>query len=309
METVTLSSRKTLSKMMGAIIIATVGLSIFSLILSRVFMIEFNEPVLVDLVMSVTIVMIATKSFNCNIKDLFKDKEQQYQCTSSSKISLITFMVAVSAIIFIVMQYATGIYKMDILGAAFLPKVAGNNFVVSLVIGGFVLPVFNEIFFRGILLENLKSQGAIFAIVVASLVQALFSNTAVVSTFLIALMLGSIYIYTNNIKTTIVFSQILNLLAVYGPIFITKVYPKASFLSIVMIIAALLVPVAILAYLKCKKDEKMQAFFNKFNIKEMVNDVKKDKNKYWGIFDSPAFLIYLFVFLYMEIQIFSVNIF
>lgn len=99
-----------------------------------------------------------------------------------------------------------------------------NTSFLMIIVGVILIPIYEEIFYRGIIFGYLKKQ---YSIVIAVFVQALifsimhFNFVQSTYTFLLGLVLGLIYIYTESIIGNIIMHITFNLLG-------TVIIPKLS---------------------------------------------------------------------------------
>lgn len=86
----------------------------------------------------------------------------------------------------------------------------------AIVTAVFFAPVFEEVIFRGLILESmLRSHRRLFSVIVTSVLFALvhFEPSVMFSAFVSGLVLGTIYLHTNSIFSTIILHSINNAIA------------------------------------------------------------------------------------------------
>ncbi|MBR5885446.1 MAG: CPBP family intramembrane metalloprotease [Alistipes sp.] len=94
-------------------------------------------------------------------------------------------------------------------------SVAGQGFW-AIVTALFFAPIFEELIFRGLILESLlRRHRRLFSVIVSSLLFAIvhFQPSVVFSAFVSGLILGTIYLHTNSIFSTIILHSINNAIA------------------------------------------------------------------------------------------------
>ena len=94
-------------------------------------------------------------------------------------------------------------------------SVAGQGFW-AIVTALFFAPIFEELIFRGLILESLlRRHRRLFSVIVSSLLFAIvhFQPSVMFSAFVSGLILGTIYLHTNSIFSTIILHSINNAIA------------------------------------------------------------------------------------------------
>ncbi|MBO0576470.1 CPBP family intramembrane metalloprotease [Clostridium botulinum] len=84
------------------------------------------------------------------------------------------------------------------------------NFKI-MIIRGIIVPITEEIIFRGIILENLREFGDDFAIICSSVIFGLMHQFRMIHAFAGGVFMGSVYVITGNLRSSICFHMFMNL--------------------------------------------------------------------------------------------------
>lgn len=76
---------------------------------------------------------------------------------------------------------------------------ASESFIMDILLSGCMAAIFEEMLYRGIILEKLKKQGNVFAIIASSVLFGFMHHIRFIDTFIVGIMLGSIYVITGNL--------------------------------------------------------------------------------------------------------------
>ncbi|WP_139906151.1 CPBP family intramembrane glutamic endopeptidase [Clostridium thermarum] len=126
--------------------------------------------------------------------------------------------------------------------------------VVGILLTGILIPIFEEIFFRGIILNELRNRiNTAASIIISSLIFALFHGNILqeIYTFIMGVLLSLVYIWTRSIWSAITFQITYNFLGtMVVPVII---YYTESFIVGYLIIGGLLT--AVITYLMYKRSK------------------------------------------------------
>ncbi|MGG5461284.1 CPBP family intramembrane glutamic endopeptidase [Clostridium sp. B9] len=149
------------------------------------------------------------------------------------------YTIALSIGISVLLLSLSGILTMLVPSYQEVQKQLGtlNNSILMIIVGVVLVPIYEEIVYRGIIFGYLKKNyNIILALVVQALVFSIMHLNLVQSiyTFLLGVVLGLIYMYTESIYGNIIMHMIFNLLGVVVMPKLAKAYP--SMVSVALII-------------------------------------------------------------------------
>lgn len=155
----------------------------------------------------------------------------------------------------------------------------GNQIVL-----GLIVPIIEELIYRGILLKQLREYGDGFAIIITSIIFSIahYQNSIIV--IFASFMLGIIYVLSNDLKMPIIFHVLINSSNVFLEGKLLKTLKESTlFFGIIFILC-----IIIIFFNKSLKQLFLHLRLN--NIKEQF---KIDKEKYSAAFRSEWLIIYL----------------
>lgn len=173
-------------------------------------------------------------------------------------------------------------------------------------IGGVAVPIAEEIVYRGILLENLRKFGDIFAVIISALIFGMLHGSRLPHTFLAGLFMGILYIRSNNLIYPIVMHIFNNLFYSSFIFWLEKVLniDNKNIASLISVVICIFIASILYIILK-KKNSKEIENINIANIKEIFKRFKEDKEKYKMFFEVGTVILSLilyFVFLSIEVS-------
>lgn len=146
--------------------------------------------------------------------------------------------------------------------------------------------VIEELIFRGMLLNKLRSYGDIFAVVVSSVVFALIHYTTFFVVIFAGLLLGMVYVISNSISSAIILHALVNL----GAVFLEELVLKNNYNNIFLLYATIFV--VCLAIMLIDKRFKLTFIALKKIYKE---EASHNKGKYSAAFKSEGFLTFAII--------------
>lgn len=157
--------------------------------------------------------------------------------------------------------------------------------------------IVTELIFRGVLLNALRKYGDVFAIIISSILYALImgNNFFIHLNLIVGILVGTLYVLSNDIKAPIIFSLLMNLSdKIYE--YMTNLLDNGMyFYGIILIIG--------LVYLASRKDfrDHISLLKNQYRQEKNIN-----KGKYTVVFKTEAFIaLFLITILSISITIVS----
>lgn len=230
--------------------------------------------------------------FKLDIGNMFVKKETSYNLSIKAKIKLTLLFTSLYLFSSIISTYIMRFHIGN--------EVAENPFFIGelkevtykLLYIGIIIPIIEEIIFRGAILRELKDCGSLFAIIISSLVFMIPHSSGFLHAFIAGVILGFCYIITGNIRWSIMFHIVCN----FGIVVITGWFELFfPFINLNVIRLAVGVILIAIFFMTAKKDEELKAFYNIVNFKTVINQIKNDKEKYKNFITSPS-IIALIVF-------------
>jgi len=173
-----------------------------------------------------------------------------------------------------------------------IPSYIGDNkeSVYTLIYIGIIVPIIEEIIFRGIILRELKVGGSLFAIIISSLVFTIPHSVGLLHAFIGGLIMGFCYILTGNIRWSIIFHIVCNFVIVAILEWFEVLLPFVNLNIVRLTMGVILVSIFFVAI---KKDDELKAFFKLVNFNTVINQLKIDKEKYRIFITSPSIIIFI----------------
>lgn len=228
-------------------------------------------------------ISIALIIFKVNIKDVFSNKDSIYKLSLKCKTKLTLLFISIGLIgaipsMFIMMTYDKHIMNIPMAETSYLMSIFGIN----------VAPISEEFLYRGIILNQLKESGYLFSIVISSIYFGVMHGIGFLHAFIIGLILGFAFTLTGNIIWPIIIHFIYNLTTdLIGYLFL-PLLPHMSYIVVSLIMGTLLLVIFLTTTLK---DKEIKELYEKINIRNIINQFKKDKEKYMVFADEPNIMI------------------
>lgn len=170
------------------------------------------------------------------------------------------------------------------------------------IVQGIVVPVVEEIVYRGILLENLRKYGDVFAIVISALIFGMMHGYGILHTFLGGIFTGIVYVKSNKLYYPILMHTFINLFSILF-IFFIKGFFEVGNLNIEFIILTIIsMTTAFILYIIAKNKNSTEIKnISLVKIKEIIPQLKKDKEKYRIFFQEGGVIFALMIFFTMTL--------
>ncbi|MBU5438431.1 CPBP family intramembrane metalloprotease [Tissierella sp. MSJ-40] len=247
-----------------------------------------SDPIEIDMLVrsslsSLSLIIVALFIFKVNIKDIFSNKNQIYELSLKTKIKLTLFFISIalfSAIVSSPIMVAYTKYVSDI------PVPETTLFLSIFAI--LVAPIIEEILHRGIILNHLKCIGYLFSIIMSSIYFGAIHGIGFLHSFIIGLILGSACVLTGNIRWSIIMHFIYNLILTLIEKQFLPLFSNMSHNIGKLIIGIILLLIFLITSIK---DKELKELHKKMNIKNIINQFKKDKEKYIIFINEPRIAI------------------
>lgn len=249
-----------------------------------------SDPIEIDTLVrssqhTLSLIIIALFIFKVNFKDMFFNKNQIYKLSLKARIKLTILFMSIMLFSTLISSFIIEYYSEHILD---IPMSETTKKLSIFVI--FIVPIIEEIIYRGIFLEQLKSIGYLFSIIVSSIYFAAMHGVGFFHSFVIGMILGFAYILTGNIKWSIIMHFIYNLIITLIEDLFLPLFPKMSYATLKLIIGIILFLVFLILSMG---DEEIKKFHQKVNIKNIKYKIKEDKKKYITFVDEPKVTIFI----------------
>ncbi|MBS4534996.1 CPBP family intramembrane metalloprotease [Clostridium sp. D2Q-14] len=249
-----------------------------------------SDPIEIDMLIrssqhTLSLIILALFIFKVNFKDMFLNKNQIYELSLKSKIKLTLLFISISLFFALISTFIMDIYTRYILNIP-MPETAKKLSVFAI----FIVPIIEEILYRGIFLNQLKGIGYLFSIIVSSIYFGAMHGIGFLHAFIIGLILGFTYILTGNIKWSIIIHYIYNLIIALIEYLFLPLFPNISHNTGKLIVGIVLFLVFLIVSIR---DKELKELYEKVNIKNIGNKIKQDKNKYMTFVDDPKIIIFI----------------
>lgn len=253
-------------------------------------LVSLKSLVIYSLPLYLALFIAAIFIFEFDIRDIFLGRSSPFSLSSKAKIKLTLFFTSIYLFSSLISTY----FMVKFIGSEVseTPFFKGEitEIVSKLIYLGILIPLIEEIIFRGIILRELRANGSLFAIIISSLVFMIPHTAGFFHAFVAGLILGLCYVLTGNIKWSIMFHIICNFgIAVIIGLF--ELFLPSVNLNIIRL--AMGVILALVFFIVSKKDDELKAFHKTVNFNTAMDQLKKDRNKYKIFITSPLILIFI----------------
>ena len=257
-----------------------------------------RDPIEINMLVRVfqralSLIIVGVFIFKINIKDIFSNKGEVYKLTLKAKTKLTLLFISIALLSSILSSFIMMTYDKHIMSIP-MPE---TTLLIS-IFGVLIAPISEEILYRGIFLNELKGIGYLFSIVISSVYFGTAHGIGFLHAFIIGLMLGFVYVVTGNIKWSIIIHFLYNLILPLIKYSFLQLLPNMSANSGVLIIGIILLLIYLLISIK---DKELKEFHNKVNMKNIINQFKRDKNKYIDFINEPEILLIIGCWIFMNI--------
>lgn len=183
----------------------------------------------------------------------------------------------------------------------------GEVSLAIIILQGMVIPVVEEVVYRGILMENLKKYGDIFAVVISALMFGMMHGSRLPYTFLAGIFMGILYIKSNSLVYPILMHIFNNLFFSLFIDLLEDVFNIYNMSIAYLILAIICMIVTSISYIIAKKNNSKEIENIKIcKIRDIFQNLKQDKEKYKVFFGEGGVifaLVLYFIVLWGEINI------
>lgn len=247
-----------------------------------------SDPLEIDMIVRSSIskissIIIGLSIFKANIKDIFFNKNQIYKLNLKAKIKLTLLFISISLFFAILSSFIMMSYDKYIMVVP-MPK---TTLFLS-IFGILVAPICEEILYRGIILNQLKGIGYLFSIIISSIYFGVMHGIGFLHAFIIGLILGVVYVLTGNIRWSVIIHFIYNLITDLIGYLLLPLFPQMSYITGSAIIGVVLF---LIFWVTAINDREIKEIYNIINIKNIIEQLKKDKEKYSIFINEPEIIL------------------
>ena len=233
------------------------------------------------------LLIIACLFFPCNFKKMF---------LRNKKINILEG--AFYVFLFLSIYFPLTIIISNLLSPLYSTSVVEKKFTMEMfILHGITIPVVEEIVYKGILLEDLRKYGDSFAIVISALIFGMMHGHRVVDIFFAGIFTGVVYVKSNQLSYSILMHLFINLFFTSLVFWIRKSFLIENINIEFLILTIISMTIAFALYIIAKRKnypeiKKARAF----QIKKIIPQLKKDKEKYKVFFQEGGVIFALIVF-------------
>lgn len=276
--------RKTSNKV-GLLFISQIfSLIVMSSILSKAGI--YNQST--DFMFNMSILLIiACLFFPCNFKKMF---------LRNKKINILEG--AFYVFLFLSIYFPLTIIISNLLSPLYSTSVVEKKFTMEMfILQGITIPVVEEIVYKGILLEDLRKYGDSFAIVISALIFGMMHGFRVIHSFAFGIFTGIIYIKTEQLSYPILFHFITDLFSMLILSWINSFFTIENVNIGILILTIISMTIAFALYIIAKRKNYPEIKnIRAFQIKKIIPQLKKDREKYKIFFQEGGIIFSLIVF-------------
>lgn len=166
----------------------------------------------------------------------------------------------------------------EILGNEFGGNLVGNKIMLVLIV-----PILEELVYRGVLLNRLREYGDGFAIIITSIIFSIAHYGRFIVVMFAAIMLGIIYVVTNDLKISILFHILVN-----SSVFLLNQFQinnREALFFFGVIFGLCMITIL--------WNKKLKQFFMSWRLKNIKKQLYLDKEKYHTVWHAGGFIAYL----------------
>lgn len=231
--------------------------------------------------------IIACLLFPCDFKKMFLREK---------KIDILEGVFYV--FIFLSIYFPLAIIISNLLSPLYSTSVVEKKFTMEMfILQGITIPVVEEIVYKGILLENLRKYGNAFAIVISALIFGMMHGFRVIHSFAFGIFTGIIYIKTEQLSYPILFHFITDLFSMLILSWINSFFTIENVNIGILILTIISMTIAFALYIIAKRKNYPEIKnIRAFQIKKIIPQLKKDREKYKIFFQEGGIIFSLIVF-------------
>ncbi|MCQ4922901.1 CPBP family intramembrane metalloprotease [Tissierella carlieri] len=233
------------------------------------------------------ILIIACLLFPCDFRKMFLREK---------KIGILEGVFYV--FIFLSIYFPLAIIISNLFSPLYFTSIGEEQLAVGIfILQGIIVPIVEEIVYRGTLLENLRKYGDSFAIVISALIFGMMHGHRVVDIFFAGIFTGVVYVKSNQLSYSILMHLFINLFFTSLVFWIRKSFLIEDINIEFLILTIISMTIAFILYIIAKrKDYPEIKKARVFQIKEIIPKLRKDKEKYKVFFQEGGVIFALIVF-------------
>lgn len=221
---------------------------------------------------------------------MFTRKVERYHLGIKDYILLTVLFLSFNRLFWLSYIYGTGFYKLKI---TMTTESGFSANIMLATISAALAVVCEEVIYRGIILENLRRYGDLFAIIISGIIFGLDHNILVIIKSMAGIIFGIVYVLGGNVRWVILVHFIANLInGIVKPSLLLR-FPEISPVNVDLTILVACIIIFIISLILSFKDKNLRPLFEKWNWKKIKNQFKQDKEKYKEFFKAPAIAFYL----------------
>ncbi|MSU01547.1 CPBP family intramembrane glutamic endopeptidase [Tissierella pigra] len=233
------------------------------------------------------ILIITCLLFPCDFKKMFLREK---------KIGILEGIFYV--FLFLSIYFLLAILISNLFSSLYFTSIGKKQLIAGIFISrGIIVPIVEEIVYRGILLENLRKYGDAFAIVISSLIFGMLHAHRIVDTFWAGIFTGVLYVKSNQLSYSILMHMFINLFFTSFIFWIKQSFLIENINIEFLILTIISMITAFVLYIVAKRKNYLKIKDVKvFQIKEIIPQFKKDKEKYKIFFQGGGIIFALILF-------------
>lgn len=243
-----------------------------------------------------------------NPKEMLIGKRKKVNFKFKSLLLLTIFFISFDRLIAFTYVYGTGYYKLY----NAMPLISNTNInssnIIIMAISILIPVVWEEIIYRGIVLENLRKHGDVFAIVAAGVLFGIVHGQLIIVKSMSGIILGILYVMGGNIKWPICVHYLINMGSGIPGILSNTIalkFPQVTDVHVDLGILVFNFIIMIISLLLCLKDNILKPLFHRCSVKNISKQFKMDKSKYKEFFTASAIVFSIVIELIIVISVFS----
>lgn len=226
-----------------------------------------------------------------NFKEIFTRKVKETNLGFKRYLLLTVFFIMFDRLFTLGYAYVIGYHKLQHAVSSTFDSLRIPSNMLLATISIFIQVVCEEIVYRGIILENLRKYGDVFAIVVCGILFGVSHYQLIILKSMTGVILSIFYVLGGNLKWPILVHFIINMGSVIPEIFrntIALQFPQVTDSQAYLVLIVFIFIVMIISLLFCIKDEILKPLFQRWSIKNILKQFKQDKGSYKEFFSASA---------------------
>lgn len=234
------------------------------------------------------ILIIACLLYPCDFRKMFFRKK---------KIDILDGVFHV--FLFLSIYFPLTIIISSLLSPLYFISIVETQFTIGIfILQGITIPVVEEIVYKGILLQNLRKYGDAFAIIISSLIFGLAHGFRVLHSFAFGILTGILYVKSDKLSYPILFHLITDLFSMSLLFWINRFLPIENVYIGILILTIVSMVIAFILYIMTKRKKYPQIKeIRVYQIKKILPELKKDKEKYSIFFQEGGVIFAIMIFI------------